>query len=343
MGAKLLDVAFRVDAGAAMGGGHLARCSALASVMRDHGWRTTLYGSTETIALAAGEEDFADAIRLAPAACGDPDAVGSHHDLIVIDHYGLDVTFESAAREKIGAALVLSDHANRLHVCDVLVDQNLGREAADYADFLDPGCAVLAGSNYVLLRPVYRHFKRIEPPQVRMQAQNLLVTFGASDPNNATGVVLEQLRMQASPKWKIRVILGPSYGHADAVAQMARDWPALEMVRAPDDLLSSMRWADAAISAAGGTCWELCYMAIPFAVATLGTSSNTNARRLQDEGAAIDLGGTGSIGEGLAGALKILMGEAARRQSMANHGFSLIDGRGAARVCDEIEKEICAS
>ena len=91
------------------------------------------------------------------------------------------------------------------------------------------------------------------------------------------------------------------------------------------------------ITAAGGTCWELCYMATPFAVLTLGAMGNTNARRLHERGAALDLGDLGSIGAGsLKAALPTLMSDAGRRRTMA--AAAAVDVAGV--VVDEVNEVI---
>jgi len=337
------DVAFRVDAGAELGAGHLARCAALATAMAGRGWRTTLYGTRETIALAAKLEGFAATMTVETAAAADPAAIDGLHDVAVVDHYGLDAGYEAALRKRIGCVVALCDFPDRRHAVDLVVDQNLARRAEDYAAFVDSRCVVMAGSNYVLLQSVYRRFERTGARRVRDTAKNLLVTFGASDPEDATAAAFAQLCRTARPEWRIRLILGPAYARADALHAMARGRPAVEIVRAPPDLLSAMRWADAAITAAGGTCWELCYMAVPFAVATLGKTPNTNARRLQELGAAVDLGGSEALRNGsLDGVLGVLMGPPEARQAMATRGHALIDGRGVDRICDWIEKRLCA-
>lgn len=311
--------------------------------MLERGWRTTLYGTAETVKLAAHDRQFSRSIVLEPADVRRAGALGIGHTLVVIDHYDLDAQYEMQSRHRAGAVLSFSDHPSRSHACDLLLDQNLGRAVADYAGLVEAGCTVLTGSEYVLLRPIYRRFDRLGASRVRETARNLVVTFGASDPDDVTGRVLRHLR-GAPPQWRIRVVLGPSYAHTAAIERLASDWPALQVVYAPRDLVDLMQWADAALTAAGGTCWELCYMALPFAVVAFGATPNTNAQRLAECNAAIDLGTAEAITESkLMNALNALMGAAAERRAMAAAASALIDGRGAHRVCDIIKRRQCQS
>lgn len=333
----MADIAFRLEAGAEIGSGHLSRCAALASAMRQRGWTTHLYGSAETLRMAERAEGFSTCTAVGPS-----EALPERHDVLVVDHYGLGADYEDNARRAAGAVLVISDGPGRPHASDILVDQNIGRAPRDYDGLVPDGCVVLTGADYVMLGGTYRATGRPEGPALRAPARNLLVTFGGSDPQDATGKVLTMLKAIAPPRWHIRVVLGPSYRHAAAIMEMTRTWPALEVERAPKDLLASIRWADAAISAAGGTLWELCFLGVPFAALNIGSVPNTNAQRLEDMGAAISLGDLAALKpERLAGAVSMIMEDGDRRTSMATSAFRLIDGRGAERICDAIERHLC--
>ena len=54
-------------------------------------------------------------------------------DWIIIDHYALDYRWENAMRDKCQKMMCIDDLADRVHECDLLLDQNLGRiEEEDY-------------------------------------------------------------------------------------------------------------------------------------------------------------------------------------------------------------------
>ena len=51
--------------------------------------------------------------------------------------------------------MVINDLADRPLQCDLLLDQNLGREVDDYAELLASTSKVLVGPQYELLRPEF--------------------------------------------------------------------------------------------------------------------------------------------------------------------------------------------
>lgn len=340
MGRKSLDVGFRLDAGAAMGGGHLARCSALAEALRVKDWRSTIYCSEETLGFLKSNASF-DAVRpLREEDLARPEALSGAHDAVVVDHYGLDADYEDAlyARHFL---CVFSDEANRMRSCHMLIDQNYGHGADDYKARVPEGCEILAGSEYVLLRSQYRDIERPKALTVVTHARNLLVTMGASDPTDVTGAIVRKLREMAPPEWTIRVVLGPAYRHVSTIKALAQDWPALEIVVAPPYLVNEIKWSHAVLTAAGSTCWELCYLGTPFGVFTLNTGSNINAAQLEEAGIAVDFGQVPSGSNFVAAMSRLMNGP--ERAGMAARAFALVDGKGALRICDHMERCLCAA
>ena len=53
-------------------------------------------------------------------------------DWLVLDHYAFDATWQTAALPAETRLMVIDDLADRRHRCDLLLDQNLGRQVSDY-------------------------------------------------------------------------------------------------------------------------------------------------------------------------------------------------------------------
>ena len=69
-----------------------------------------------------------------------------------MDHYALDINWEKSLRAEIGKIMVVDDLANREHDCDIIIDQNLGREIKDYEQLVPRESAILCGPKYALIR-----------------------------------------------------------------------------------------------------------------------------------------------------------------------------------------------
>jgi RimJ/RimL family protein N-acetyltransferase len=94
-----------------------------------------------------------------------------------------------------------------------------------------------------------------------------------------------------------------------------------------------MAEADLAVSAAGSTCHEWCYLGVPLVVAELADNQKDNVAGLIAAGAAVSLGRLRPDTTAEAGAaLGRLLGDAPTRRALALAGSRLVDGSGAHRV-----------
>ena len=99
-----------------------------------------------------------------------------------------------------------------------------------------------------------------------------------------------------------------------------------------------MRWADVAIAAPGGTCWELAFLGVPMILITLSLEQEKNAASISKSGAALTLGWHANLSEQeISDAIKSVMENADRRRAMSERGQKLVDGHGAARVVEFLQ------
>jgi spore coat polysaccharide biosynthesis predicted glycosyltransferase SpsG len=94
-----------------------------------------------------------------------------------------------------------------------------------------------------------------------------------------------------------------------------------------------MTWADIAISAAGGTCWELAYLGVPTILIVLTSDQSPNASAISRKGAALNLGWHANLSPRQVGdEVKSLANSVERRRELSERGQKLVDGHGPARV-----------
>lgn len=166
-----MRVLIRTDASVEIGSGHLMRCLTLADQLRSedsavafacrdlpgglfdllqtHGYRYARLPSATPGSNA--QQDDAEA-TLEAAEKLFPDGL----DWLVVDHYGLDATWERMLRPHVRKLMVIDDLANRPHDCDLLLDQNYYRDLdRRYHGLVPEQCITLLGPTYVLLRPEF--------------------------------------------------------------------------------------------------------------------------------------------------------------------------------------------
>lgn len=338
-------IVFRADGGPTMGGGHIARCLALAEELSRRGWRCAFAVSEETAATmhglaASGYEVLPLPDNTGPAA--EAAAIAGNWKegvaILVSDHYGRDATFEAPARPWADKIVAIDDLANRPHECDLLTDPTLDRKPGSYGGGAVPeGCQLLLGPDYALLKPAFAagrpaSLARRKEPKLR----RILLSFGSTDPADATGDCLHGLA-QSALDLEIDVVLGSAAPKLPQIRNRVAGLKRAKLHVETTSMAELMAQADLALGGAGSTSWERCCLGLPAFVAILADNQLGIAAGLAAKGAAMVAGpwrpGAAAM---MIEKLSVLTPEHLARMSKA--AASICDGAGTARVADAIEK-----
>jgi len=367
-----LRIAFRTDASLQMGSGHVMRCLTLADALRAKGAQCHFISRAHpghlldlisqrgyrTNSLVAPVHQAQAAIKIETAASLQPSQTPAHAawlgcdwqadaaqtvailaslqpDWLVVDHYALEQRWESALQPHYKKLMVIDDLADRPHRCNLLLDQNLGRQPQDYAGLVPTHCQVLTGPHYALLRP---EFSALRPYSLqRRQAQTtigkLLITMGGVDQDNATGQVLQALKTCALPQaCRISLVMGLTAPWLQNVRELAAQipWPT-EVVVNVNDMAQRMADSDLAIGAAGSTSWERCCLGVPTLMAVLAENQQPGAQAIEVAHAARLIGAVSDIATQLPLAVAELI-ESERQSRMSLAASAVTDGRGVEKV-----------
>ncbi|MFU1981297.1 UDP-2,4-diacetamido-2,4,6-trideoxy-beta-L-altropyranose hydrolase [Bordetella hinzii] len=356
-------VAFRADASRSIGTGHVMRCLTLARYLREKGADCRFVSRLHDGHLVdfVRMEGFAVHALPAPSASAamgtlahsawlgveqQLDAAqtrqalkGIDLDWVVIDHYGLDAEWE--ARIQARAKLVIDDLADRVHQCQLLLDQTLGRRPADYRGLVPPSCTVLAGTDFALLRPEFAESRDASLYRRRTAdgIKQILVTMGGVDEFNVSETVLDVL--DESPvlpdDCRVCVVLGTTARWLDSVRNRARAMRLpTHVVVGVSDMAARMAASDLAIGAAGSTSWERACLGLPTAMVVLADNQVPSAKALSQAGAARLLGTPGEVSNTLPRVLAELSEPAVLRQ-LVHDASRICDGLGTWRLINMME------
>lgn len=337
-----MRIVVRADASRVLGVGHVMRCLTLVEALDAKAWFicSQTDGHIGDLIAARGHQVhlLADAMPAAEDAAHTAAFAAQYKaSLVLVDHYKLNATWE---REMPCSVMVIDDLADRPHACAVLLDQNLGRDLADYAGLVAPECVCLIGPRYALLRP---EFQAVRAQSLQARAQktpldgsgraHVLITMGGTDAPNATGWVLEALHQmpEICETVRISVVLGPTAPHQQAVrsALETLDCPSTLLI-GTDRMASLMAEADLAIGAAGSTSWERCTVGLATITVVIAENQRPIAHALSAAGAATDVALHDTAG--LSQTLTDLLRTPAVRHRMSAAAAQICDGAGAARV-----------
>lgn len=361
-----MNIVFRADASLDIGTGHVMRCLTLADALRERGASSRFIcrehpgnllefirqHGYETHALPMGPAgaaavpgnhlpahanwlgaDWREDARQTQAILA-----GANVDWLVVDHYAMDADWERA----IGSGsrlMAIDDLADRPHRCDLLLDQNLGHAATDYAELIPPEATVLAGPDYALLRP---EFASLREYSLRRRAvprlNHLLVTMGGIDKANATGQALVALKQCAlGDDVRITVVMGQHAPWLESVRALADSMPWLTEVRVGvQEMAPLMADCDLALGAAGSTSWERCTLGVPTLMMIVAENQRAAGQALARTGAVrlIELGDL--LEPALRQFFENLRGDVTVLEAMSKHAQGICDGRGTALVCERL-------
>jgi UDP-2,4-diacetamido-2,4,6-trideoxy-beta-L-altropyranose hydrolase len=316
-------VTFRVDAGPAIGIGHLRRCLTLAAEFRERGCKVSLVCSErlesalEPLVAPYTVYRLEDVLRDAeprdaqPPDAQPPDAIDaemrdadatlliighrrSAESWVVLDNYQLGHRWERRLRDAGHRILVIDDYRDRRHHADMLLSEEESPFNPALNELAD-AARVLVGRQYALVDPDYA-FSSLVVANLRADAKRLLVTYGGSDPTGETLKALEAIRGLRNDK-----SLGVQVGRVDIVIGLANPKSA-EIMRAaeglsdvfvhkgPLSLGSLMREADLVLTAGGNSMVEALTLRKPCIATVTGDNQALMVRRLFAEGAIRSLG-----------------------------------------------------
>jgi UDP-2,4-diacetamido-2,4,6-trideoxy-beta-L-altropyranose hydrolase len=259
---------------------------------------------------------------------------------VVVDGYRFGPDYVRRLKGSGLRVLLLDDDARfGSYGADVVLNQNIDANVGMYSK-REPNTQLLLGADYVLLRPEFVAEPRGR--EITGVARKLLVTMGGSDPENVTAKVLHALSGMVETDFEATIVVGggnPHYGSLQTLAEKLQGKVRLE--KSPASMAQLMSWADAAISAAGGTCWELAFLGVPMILIVLTTDQSANASAISQQGAALSLGWHANLSpHQISEALKNFINNADQRLEMSKHGQRLVDGRGPARVVEFIHSSL---
>ncbi|MCI5134729.1 MAG: UDP-2,4-diacetamido-2,4,6-trideoxy-beta-L-altropyranose hydrolase [Candidatus Electrothrix sp. AW2] len=368
----LLKIIFRADASLQIGTGHVMRCLTLAERFKDDGAQVffvcrdlpgnmvgfiknkgflvvTLQAPNRSSGFICAEDNVVHAEWLGVSWQQDAEETrlvlesqSETIDWLIVDHYSLDHRWEKNMRSLVQHIMVIDDLADRLHDCDLLLDQNLVADMElRYSSLIPERCRCLLGPHYSLLRPEFlalRDTALLRRNKID-KVEHLLVTMGGIDPDNVTSVVLDGIE-KASFGGSVDVVMGQNSPHLKEVLRKAESSSTtVEVHVATREMARLMASANLAIGAGGSTSWERCALGLPSLVITTARNQEPIAAGLANSGAAQWLGKYEQVdSSSIATVLNQVSSDINWLKDMGEVASCVCDGKGLVRVAGEFVK-----
>jgi UDP-2,4-diacetamido-2,4,6-trideoxy-beta-L-altropyranose hydrolase len=288
------NIVFRVDSGFNIGSGHLMRCITLANhlkksiklfctfITRDNngnfteiiiknGFNVLLLDGPEPNINIEGYSEW-----LGTSQINDADQTLSllknnnidKIDILVVDHYALDVQWEIRFKDITNKFVVIDDLADREHFCNILLDQNIAPNYLTRYDNLTPReCKKFLGIAYCLLREDFLRAKLSIKPRDKLC--NIVIFFGGVDKDNATFKLLFSLREKLKVFEFVSVIVGKSNPFKYDIKEFCNTYDNCHYLEQVSNMAEIFSESDLAIGAGGATTGERIFLGLPSIVFSL--------------------------------------------------------------------------
>ncbi len=352
-----IHVVIRVDSSFIIGSGHIKRCLTLANALRQHDVNVAFVSREHEGSLieylehenhlvyklspitqvndslsgyerwlgVTQEQDVRDTLTVLD---------GQRFDWMVVDHYGLDATWEHAARACADKIMVIDDLAERGHACDLLLDQNyfgVGT-ASRYEGLVPISAQVLLGPDFALLQPEYLQLRQMMVSQDEY-VQRVVVYLGYANLGNQTNVVLEALSAPELKHLVVDVVTGIEGTALDELQKLARDRGRTVLHKPSPTLAGLMAKADLMIGAGGATTWERMCLGCPAVVVSLAENQQGFTEALQRDGYQVVVSsGLNTSSSEWKQTILSTINEIGLLKKLAYRSRELVDGLGVQRV-----------
>ena len=201
-------------------------------------------------------------------------------DWLIVDHYGIDQRWEKKLKVSVKKIMVIDDLADRKHICDILLDQNLTSDfKKKYSTLVPKYCEILLGPKYALLSSEYNDLFYSTPTR-KGPIKNILIYFGGSDHNRLNELTLDALISLKRKDIIFNFVVSPRYLNKGKIYEISKKNKNINIFSNLKSLAFLILKADIAIGASGVNAWERCCLGLPSVVITIADHQKSIAKEL---------------------------------------------------------------
>lgn len=337
----MVDFLIRVDATNSMGVGHVMRCLALAQQCQEQQMNILFVCANlvdmcqqrilinhfkihQLTSVAGSLEDAAETI-----------AVANQYQAkaILVDgyHFSNDY-FDSYKAQKVRLWMI-DDFDHAPPHCELVINFQAWADPRVYAST----CKQFLGLEYYLLRKEFWPY--IPQRSATSQKNTILVMMGGTDPNHQMQRVLSIIDKLHLPL-EVSLVLGIKNQAIEQYAKERRSNIRITVHTNPDNIPQLMQQASFAITAGGGTSWELAFMRVPSMVIVQAENQIKVAEYVEKLGVGLNLGSYDQLSDQiLQDKLSELVTNGLTRVNMRSAASKLHIGKKVSDIVNHIKSQ----
>ena len=353
-----LKVAFRADAAAHIGFGHLRRCLALARALQQGGAEVRILWRNlgTNVGKHSGAGEILDEALPAPSGEGPYPEPSAHStwarvpvrrdaqevaerladwspDWVIVDHYSFDAEWHDLVRTETGACIAsIDDLGDRMLSADLIIDQNWHPNFhAKYGSVNVRKARILGGPRFALLDAVYASaakFRFQEP------VQTIGIFMGGVDVGNYSSLALQAVRLVGF-EGLVEVVSTSANPNLDRLREACSRHGATLTLNL-SNLSHFFAAHDLQVGAGGSATWERCCVGAPTISVAVAENQRDILRDLAAEGVVFEV--PEPTLEAITSTLVAVLDRPEARLQVSMTGKELVDGFGARRVAASLQR-----
>jgi UDP-2,4-diacetamido-2,4,6-trideoxy-beta-L-altropyranose hydrolase len=265
----------------------------------------------------------------------------SRIDVVLVDHYGLDATWETRVQRELGAPVAAIDGlANRSHTARLVIDPTYVRADEDrWVRLEGTRTRLLQGPLYSLIAPHFRHHL-VRRTERDGRMRRVLVNFGGSDHLGMTERAIAAIERMEGAQPRVDVVVGAAHRSPEVVEQRCSALHEASYHRATPDMAGLMAAADLAIGSGGVSTYERAFLGLPALAVVTAANQQQQLAEAERAGALRVLGAAQDVtAASIHDALTLLRQRPERLREMGRAARAMMgntDVPGSVRIAEAI-------
>jgi len=258
------SVIIRADSSSTIGTGHIMRDLVLAKEFKDKRVIFATRNLPGNINYKIEEEGFKIANLKTNSLEEFIDLIEKYNaQMVVIDNYDIDATFEKALKQKTGVTIMVLDDTYEKHYCDILLNHNIYADATRYKGLVPDHCELRCGKEYTLLRDEFIEAKKnLSKFNIQHSTFNIFIAMGGADNSNITTKILKTL--EEFDNIQFNVVTTTANKNLDQLKEYVTSKNNITLHINTDKIAELMAKSDLAIVTPSVTLNEVFFMKLPF-------------------------------------------------------------------------------
>ncbi len=257
-------------------------------------------------------------------------------DILIVDHYSLDKTWEKKISEKVKKVVVIDDFWDRDHFCNILINHNYTKRKSLYKTVSREKTKLLLGPKFAMIDEDFRNLRK-ERNFAKNGIKSIFIYFGGTDQYNLTELTTKILSKPIFDNIKIKILATKSNPKFNSIKTIIETKPNFYLLKNLPNLAEIIKNSDLCIGGGGVTNLERLCLGLPTIVVSVADNQIDSCLSYKDDGYIYYLGEADKITKNiLYDKIVTVISDLKGLQKQSNKGMELVDGNGLEEVCRSI-------